>query len=187
MKGQSFLFVIFQNNDCGSFPHRKDAIYFLMMSCFPEKQSGILSTPYGSGKTDSTVFHLLDCLLHFCIHNLCGGLCDCQNIQMDFSQQGSLHGGRKVFKTAGPEQSPAAQRSTHFQASVLLAAFIVILIYILGLGTVFAFRKSSLCSFMLIQSYLNYNPHPLKSYYSLCHGVSRESGPEEIGTVATTE
>lgn len=85
MKGQSFLFVIFQNNDCGFSPHRKDAIYFLMMSCFPEKQSGILSTPYGGGKTDSTVFHLLDCLLHFCIHNLCGGLCDCQNIQMDFS------------------------------------------------------------------------------------------------------
>lgn len=84
-KGQSFLFVIFQNNDCGFSPHRKDAIYFLMMSCFPEKQSGILSTPYGGRKTDSTVFHLLDCLMHFCIHNLCGGLCDCQNIQMDFS------------------------------------------------------------------------------------------------------
>lgn len=85
MKGQSFLFVIFQNNDCGFSPHGKDAIYFLMMSCFPEKQSGILSTPYGGGKTDSTVFHLLGCLLHFCIHNLCGGLCDCQNIQMGFS------------------------------------------------------------------------------------------------------
>lgn len=85
MRGPSFLFVIFQNNDCGFSPHRKDTIYFLMMSCFPEKQSGILSTPYGGGKTDSTVFHLLDCLLHFCIHNLCGGPCDCQNIQMDFS------------------------------------------------------------------------------------------------------
>ena len=115
MKGQSFLFVIFQNNDCGFFPHRKDAIYFLMMSCFSEKQSGILSTPYGGGKTDSTVFHLLDCLLHFCIHNLCGGLCDCQNIQIDFSYRGSLHGGRKVFKAAGPEQSPAAQRRERFQ------------------------------------------------------------------------
>lgn len=85
MRGPSFLFVIFQNNGCGFSPHRKDTIYFLMMSCFPEKQSGILSTPYGGGKTDSTVFHLLDCLLHLCIHNLCGCPCDCQNIQMDFS------------------------------------------------------------------------------------------------------
>lgn len=77
--------LFFKIMTVGSLPTERDTIYFLMMSCFPEKQSAILSTPYGGGKTDSTVFHLLDCLLHFCIHNLCGGLCDCQNIQMDLS------------------------------------------------------------------------------------------------------
>lgn len=56
-------------------------------------------------------------------------------------KQLSLHriacvGGKKVFKTAGPEQSPTVQRQNNFQASVLLAAFIVIIIYILCKETV---------------------------------------------------
>lgn len=60
---------------------------------------------------------------------------------MAFSSQGSLHGGKKVFKTAGPEQSPTAQRRNHFQASVLLAAFIVIIICILCKETVCIQKK----------------------------------------------
>jgi len=86
---------------------------------------------------------------------------------MAFSSQGSLRGGKKVFKTAGPEQSPTAQRRNHFQAAVLLAAFIVTIIYTLHEETVCIQKKSkiinkkkaknpnSLCSCMQIQEFAN--------------------------------